>query len=147
MATLKSWFYLCTNCQEITATPPGDDYRPGPCGRCGCERLDACSKCEKPLQGYYREVALERWCHECDSARTNPTLRVDETRWEVRAQTPPTGIFVHALSPDDEMVSADIRLLDRGSLLTWLRSRGGKNEWAEAVVMCLLGHAPPEEKP
>jgi len=134
-----------TNCQRIAASMPGDDYRPGPCSRCGCEQLDACSKCEKPLQGYAKEVGAGRWCSECSSER----LRVDETRWEAqeRAQAPSTGIFVRAQTPEGRMVPVDIWMLDRKSLLTWLRSRGGKNEWAEAVVTTLLGHTSPEDRP
>ena len=34
----------------------------------------------------------------------------------------------------------DIGELDCDSLMRWLRSRGGYNEWAENVVAILLGH-------
>lgn len=34
----------------------------------------------------------------------------------------------------------DIAELTRDSLLAWLRSRGGANEWAENVILVLLGH-------
>jgi hypothetical protein len=37
--------------------------------------------------------------------------------------------------------SVDIELLDLQSLMTWLRSRGGNNEWAENTVALLLGHS------
>lgn len=50
-----------------------------------------------------------------------------------------TGIFVRALA-EGRPSSVDIACLDRESLSDWLRSRGGKNEWAESVVLKLLGH-------
>jgi hypothetical protein len=56
-----------------------------------------------------------------------------------------TGIFVRALV-DGRPQSVDIACLDRESLHDWLRSRGGKNEWAENVVMQLLGHVSEETK-
>jgi len=51
-----------------------------------------------------------------------------------------TGIYVRAMAPDGKWINADISQLESKSLLTWLRSRGGKNEWAENVVGMLLGH-------
>jgi len=51
-----------------------------------------------------------------------------------------TGIYVRALSPEGKWMSVDIALLDKESLLSWLRSRGGNNPWAENVVGILLGH-------
>ena len=50
-----------------------------------------------------------------------------------------TGIIVRALV-DGRPASVDIACLDKESLHDWLRSRGGNNEWAEHVVMLLLGH-------
>jgi len=50
-----------------------------------------------------------------------------------------TGIFVRAIV-DGRPASVDIACLDKASLHDWLRSRGGQNEWAENVVLQLLGH-------
>lgn len=65
--------------------------------------------------------------------------KVDPERYE---EIPPryTGIFVRALMPDGKWDSADIAILDKESLLAWLRSRSGNNEWAENMVGILLGH-------
>lgn len=52
-----------------------------------------------------------------------------------------TGYYVRARD-NDKPVNADISELDRDSLIHWLRSRGGANEWAEDVVLGLLGHPP-----
>lgn len=52
---------------------------------------------------------------------------------------PPTGIFIRA-KYNNEWGNYDITQLDAPSLLKWLRSRGGKNEWAENTVGLLLGH-------
>ena len=54
-----------------------------------------------------------------------------------------TNIFVRALSEDGRWMNADIAQLDQPSLLAWLRSRGGANEWAEGVVFVLLDHSAP----
>jgi hypothetical protein len=51
-----------------------------------------------------------------------------------------TGIYVRAQKADESWGNADIAELDRDSLHRWLRSRGGRNLWAENVVMALLGH-------
>lgn len=50
------------------------------------------------------------------------------------------GIYVRAKGCDERIGSYDIAELDRDSLLRFLRSRGGDNEWAENVVLVLLGH-------
>lgn len=50
-----------------------------------------------------------------------------------------TGIYVRARGPGG-YDSFDIATLSYDSLMTWLRSRGGQNEWAESVVAALLGH-------
>jgi hypothetical protein len=63
-------------------------------------------------------------------------LTVDPKRMDF----PPTGIFVRARVPAGGYGSFDIVQLDAPSLQRWLRSRGGNNEWAEAVVALLLGH-------
>jgi len=52
-----------------------------------------------------------------------------------------TCIFVRA-EFDKRSGTHDIAHLDLPSLLAWLRSRGGKNEWAETCVALILGHAP-----
>ena len=63
-------------------------------------------------------------------------LKVDPAR---RRSGRSTGIFVRALH-EDRHINADIAELDRESLLTWLKSRGGDNKWAEDCVLILLGH-------
>lgn len=72
-------------------------------------------------------------------------LRVDPERWtlheKLKDDEPSTGIYVRAWSDKEaRMVSADIMYLTAESLLTWLRSRGGYNPWAEDVVGILMGH-------
>lgn len=62
-------------------------------------------------------------------------LTIDPNRCDLE-----TGIFVRAADAEGRYRSADISELDRTSLLTWLRSRGGENPWAEDVVGALLGH-------
>ena len=51
-----------------------------------------------------------------------------------------TGIFVRALNSDGRWRSVDIVNLTRDSLISWLRSRGGFNPWAESVVLTLFGY-------
>jgi hypothetical protein len=52
-----------------------------------------------------------------------------------------TGIFVRAQRKSTgRWASVDICELDTVSLVTWLRSRGERNDWAESVVCMLLGH-------
>jgi hypothetical protein len=51
-----------------------------------------------------------------------------------------TGIYVRAQNEHGRWVNADIATLTKESLITFLRSRGGENEWAESVVLILLGH-------
>jgi hypothetical protein len=58
-----------------------------------------------------------------------------------------TGIYVRAVhrkNDGDKFISCDIVCLTRESLFNWLRSRGGKNPWAEECVALLLGHEPIE---
>lgn len=67
-------------------------------------------------------------------------LKVDPNRVHYDGMT---HIFVRALSPDGRWMNADIAQLDQPSLLSWLRSRGGANEFAEGVVFALLDHSVP----
>lgn len=64
-------------------------------------------------------------------------LKVDPARLEADDAT---GVYIRAQSPDGKWGSYDMAQLDKSSLLTWLRSRGGDNPWAEDVVGILLGH-------
>lgn len=59
-----------------------------------------------------------------------------------RTGAPETGIYVRA-KDGDKWGSHDIAHLDAKSLLAWLRSRGGNNQWAENTVGVLLGHEEP----
>jgi len=51
-----------------------------------------------------------------------------------------TGIYVRA-ERGGKWGNADIVELTTASLLTWLRSRGQRNDWAESTVCILLGHS------
>ena len=51
-----------------------------------------------------------------------------------------TGIYVRARDAEGKYGNFDIAHLALPSLMTWLRSRGGANPWAESVVATLLGH-------
>lgn len=53
-----------------------------------------------------------------------------------------TGIYVRAVDAAGRWGSFDIAELSTESLFAWLRSRGGRNAWAESVVLILLGHDP-----
>ena len=57
-----------------------------------------------------------------------------------RVELPETGIYVRAKNLYDKWDSIDIAHLTRASLLDWLRSRGGENQWAENTVLLLLAH-------
>lgn len=50
-----------------------------------------------------------------------------------------TGIYIRGKLAGN-WGTYDISALDKESLLTWLKSRGGDNRWAEDVVGILLGH-------
>jgi len=63
--------------------------------------------------------------------------KIDPERFTFYNQS--TGIFVRVLY-NGKWINADIAILDKASLLAWLRSRGGENEWAENTVGILLGH-------
>ena len=67
-------------------------------------------------------------------------LTIDPDRMMGQDDLYSTGIYVRAIRPDGRADSVDIVMLDRPSLLRWLRSRGGHNPWAEDVVGILLGH-------
>jgi hypothetical protein len=70
-------------------------------------------------------------------------IEVDPTRLDL----PETGYYVRA-EYEGKVGNHDIATLTRASLNVWLRSRGGANEIAEAVVCRLLGHGPePQEIP
>lgn len=73
-------------------------------------------------------------------------LLIDEDRLKrVEAvgehEASPTGIYIRAKHPTtNKWMSVDIYVLQKDSLLTWLKSRGGDNKWAEDTVGILLGH-------
>ncbi|HSW83498.1 MAG TPA: hypothetical protein VLH12_08490 [Usitatibacter sp.] len=62
---------------------------------------------------------------------------VDESR--VGCEEYSTGIYVRA-KRGTRWGSYDIAELAQDSLIAWLRSRGGSNEWAERVVLILLDY-------
>jgi hypothetical protein len=73
-------------------------------------------------------------------------LLIDEKRLksveaEGEHEGDPTGIFIRAKHPTtNKWMSVDIYVLQKDSLLAWLKSRGGDNRWAEDTVGILLGH-------
>lgn len=73
-------------------------------------------------------------------------LIVDKQRMNDLGDAPGTGIYVRAMD-DGKWGSHDILVLDKKSLLVWLKSRGGDNPWAEDVVGILLGHGHLHERP
>jgi hypothetical protein len=52
-----------------------------------------------------------------------------------------TGISVRARGPTG-IDTFDLAELTRESVISWLRSRGGENLWAEDVALILMGHGP-----
>jgi hypothetical protein len=74
-------------------------------------------------------------------------IPLDELKVDVvRLDFTPTGIFVRAKDPSGKWISTDIVHLDKQSLLAWLRSCGGKNQWAENIIALLLRHGPFDEE-
>ena len=72
---------------------------------------------------------------------SQPTALPNDLRVSLERSTfPESGVPVRAIGPDGKWGSHDIAHLDRDSLHQWLRSRGGKNLWAENVVFILLNH-------
>jgi hypothetical protein len=69
-------------------------------------------------------------------------LQIDPERAVMADNLPRTGAFVRAKDQTGKHQSVDITLLNKASLLALLRSRGGRNEWAENMVGLLLGHGP-----
>lgn len=65
-----------------------------------------------------------------DLARILGHEGVNETGIPIRAKDPVSG----------KWGTWDVANLDKESLKSWLRSRGGENPWAENVVGVLLGH-------
>jgi len=69
-------------------------------------------------------------------------LKVDESRLNDRLRFQACDIVIMAMYPDGKIAQADVAVLDKASLLKWLRSRGGENKLAENVVGVVLGHGP-----
>jgi hypothetical protein len=57
-----------------------------------------------------------------------------------RTHLPQTGIYVRA-TDGDSYAPHDIAHLSLDSLMRWLRSRGGDNQWAESCLAMILGHS------
>jgi hypothetical protein len=72
-----------------------------------------------------------------------PQLTIDPKRWADEKLRAATGIYVRVKTPDG-WDAVDICVLDKRSLLSWLRSRGGSNLWCENTVLLLLGYVPEE---
>ena len=91
------------------------------------------------------ERARQAWLAARDAFITSQLLDdlyIDPQRAEVAENFPHTGAFVRAKDQSGKHQSVDIALLNKASLLALLRSRGGRNEWAENMVGLLLGHGP-----
>lgn len=58
--------------------------------------------------------------------------------------TCPTGILVRALNEHGAYDNCDIATLTCDSLIRYLRSQGGRNVFAEGIVLRILGHELPE---
>ncbi len=67
-------------------------------------------------------------------------LDPERVRLHTEGEYRSTGYFIRAKDGEGRWGSHDIIGLDRASLLSWLRSRGGDNPWAESLVLGLLGH-------
>jgi len=66
-------------------------------------------------------------------------LKIDQHRVDNLEFDLSTGIHVRAQDHTGKWTNADIADLELASLKEWLRSRGGRNDWAEATVATLLG--------
>ncbi len=78
--------------------------------------------------------------NEAKTKKEAVTLKFDPERINDQGLHNFTGIYVRAVDPDGKWDNADIAELDRASLKAFLRSRGGRNTWAENVVAVMLGH-------
>lgn len=56
----------------------------------------------------------------------------------------PTGIMTRALDIEGHYAECDIATLTCDALIRYLRARGGRNVFAEATVLQILGHELPE---
>jgi hypothetical protein len=89
------------------------------------------------------ERARQAWLAARDAFITSQLLddlHIDPQRVDMAENFPRTGVFVRAKDQSGKHQSVDIALLNKASLLALLRSRGGRNEWAENMVGLLLGH-------
>lgn len=75
MAVMGKWAYLCPVCRRVTTAVPGPSFKPQECG-CGSELIDACNRCEEPLNGYYEAEGPHRLCSSCVT-RPSGLLRTD----------------------------------------------------------------------
>lgn len=66
-------------------------------------------------------------------------LKVDAIRW-MNQEKYETGIYVRALIPGDIIYTVDVGVLNKESLLEYLRMNGGSNPIAENIIGILLGH-------
>ncbi len=66
-------------------------------------------------------------------------LKIDQHRVDDKEFDLSTGVFVRAQDHTGKWTNADIADLELASLKEWLRSRGGRNDWAETTVAILLG--------
>jgi hypothetical protein len=109
---------------------------------------------EEALQDWFKEHwryasttnevrARQAWLAARDAFITSQLLddlHIDPQRADMAENFPRTGTFVRAKDQSGKHQSVDIALLNKASLLALLRSRGGRNEWAENMVGLLLGH-------
>lgn len=71
-------------------------------------------------------------------------LHVDIERLKKHGDAEVTGIFTRAIveGGDPRERSVDIAVLDNKSLVAFLRSKGGANEFAEDCIGMILGYGP-----
>lgn len=129
---------ICTACKTVLAVCWMDDHIPESLWNRACAQDPQAKPCEQNRDNF---------CSLCGEPipkkEAAPTeLLVDEARYveaEGNGSIDPTGIFVRAKRAN-RWGSYDIYVLTKESLMTWLRSRGGDNPWAESTVAILLNH-------
>ena len=104
-------------------------------------RVMANDGCGFSCHGWSNSNAIGRAVRTLDAIEAEPVaplvLKVDNKRWDAHR----VGFPVRAI---DELGMiwdpVDAGVLDRESMLAWLRSRDGANPWMESVVLRLLGY-------
>jgi len=88
-----------------------------------------------------RDIAVNSSAHRDAWTATAEIPRVDARRVPCKS---PTGILWRALDENGNFDNCDIATLTCDSLIRFLRSEGGRNVFAEGIVLRILGHELPE---